>query len=205
VGRAGRGQSAASRKALSKVCEECWRPVYTWIRRQGYRREDAEDLTQAYFARFVEKSVAAQYRRRGEGCFRPFLLVSVRNFVANERDRKRALKRGGGVAPLSLDAVAYGPGAMRGLADATTPERILERARAVRLVRDGLQRLRAEHSNGRGRRFDRLYAHLVGDPEAEPYQDIAAEWGVGESAVRVAVHRLRRRLAEILRDVRGPV
>jgi RNA polymerase sigma factor (sigma-70 family) len=201
VSRAAHGDSPGSADALSRVCEGCWHPVYRWIRRQGYTADAAEDLTQAYFTRFLEKRFVAQFRPEGGGCFRPFLFVSVRNFLSNERDRERALKRGGGVAPLSLDAPREERGAGREPAAANTPETLLEQSRTERLVGDALECLRVEQDGvARRGRFQRLYPHLVDDPDAESYRGIAADWGVGESAVRVAVHRLRRRLREILRD-----
>ena len=202
VSRAAHGGSQNSADALSRVCEDCWHPVYGWIRRQGYTADAAEDLTQGYFTRFLEKRFVAQFQPGESGCFRPFLFVSVRNFLSNERDRERALKRGGGVAPLSLDTPREERGSAREPAAANTPETLLEQRRVERLVGDALECLRVEQAGSARRgRYQRLYPHLVDDPDAESYRGIAADWGVSESAVRVAVHRLRCRLREILRDV----
>ena len=205
VCRAACDESPGAADALAKVCESCWGPVYSWIRRQGHTVEDAEDLTQSYFTRFLEKRFVTQFRPGASGCFRPFLLVSVRNFVANERDRERARKRGGGRPPLSLDTPRDAGGAAREPADAHTPETHLRRSRSRGRLAGALASLRAEHSGPRrSERFVRLCPHLLDDPDATPYRRIAAEWGTTESAVRVAVHRLRRRLRAILEEQAAP-
>lgn len=189
----------AAREALSAFCDASWRPVYGLVRAQGYRASDAEDLTQAYFARFLEKGYV-EVVRSWRGCFRPFLRVSVRHFLSNERDRERAAKRGGGRPLLSLDD-ADGPAI--GPVDTVTPEDILDRHRAQEAVERAIARLRGEMERaGQGDRLARLIGRLAaGDPES--FGRIARDWGVGRSAVRVALHRLRRRLAALLREETG--
>jgi RNA polymerase sigma-70 factor (ECF subfamily) len=169
--------------------------VHALVRAQGYRAADAEDLTQAYFARFVEKDYLEEVRA-WRGCIRPFLCVSVRHFLSNERDRQRAAKRGGGRPLVSLDAEdapSLGP------VDTVTPEEILQRRQAREAVERALGRLREEMERaGQGHRLARLMGRLTG--ASESFGRIAREWGVGRSAVRVALHRVRRRLAVLLRE-----
>lgn len=195
VRRAGRAGEASAPEPLSAFCDASWRTVYGLVRAQGYRGADAEDLTQAYFARFVEKDYW-QELRAWRGCVRPFLRVSVRHFVSNERDRQRAAKRGGGRPLVSLDAdsaPSLGP------VDTVTPEELLQRRQAREAVERALGRLREEMERaGQGERLARLMGRLVGDPES--FGRIARDWGVGRSAVRVALHRIRRRLAALLRE-----
>jgi DNA-directed RNA polymerase specialized sigma24 family protein len=197
---AGTAGGPSAHEALSAFCDASWRPVFGLVRAQGYRAADAEDLTQAYFARFLEKGYMEDVRS-WRGCFRPFLRVSVRHFLSNERDRERAAKRGGGRPLVSLDA---GDGPALGPVDTVTPEDLLDRRRAQEAVERALGRLREEMERaGQGDRLARLIGRLAaGDPES--FGRIARDWGVGRSAVRVALHRLRRRLAALLREEAGP-
>jgi len=200
VVRAGNGDSTGARDALAALCEAYWYPVYAFIRRQGYSAADAEDLTQGYFTRFIEKQFVKDLKPEA-GRFRAFVLASVRHFLSNERDRDRAQKRGGGRPPSSLD----GPTAEERYAlepvNPVTPESIFERAWASAVVDRALARLANEVARAEGiERFDQLKAHLTGEDEPSTYRDLAAEWGVGESAVRVSVHRLRKRFGRLLRE-----
>jgi RNA polymerase sigma factor (sigma-70 family) len=182
-------------EALSSFCDASWWTVYALVRAQGYRGPDAEDLTQAYFARFVEKCYLEEIRD-WRGCVRPFLRVSVRHFLSNERDRQRAAKRGGGRPHVSLDD---GDAPSPGPVDMETPEDLLQRRQTREAVERALERLREEMEEaGQGHRLARLMGRPTGDPES--FGPIAREWGVGRSAVRVALHRLRRRLAALLRE-----
>jgi RNA polymerase sigma-70 factor (ECF subfamily) len=165
---------------------------------------DAEDLTQGYFARFIEKGVVRDARQE-RGRFRAFLLVSVRHYLSNERDRARAQKRGGGRRLVSLDAEA----AERRLAaeppDPRTPETEFERSWARTVLQRVDDRLAArEERRGRAGRFARLQPFLRGeqDPD-EGYAAIAREWGVSDGAVRLDLHRLRRKWIETLREEIG--
>jgi RNA polymerase sigma-70 factor (ECF subfamily) len=198
VRRAGAGDGVSAHQALSAFCDASWRPVYGLVRAQGYGAADAEDLTQGYFARFLEKGCIRDVRS-WQGCFRPFLRVSVRHFLSNERDRERAAKRGGGRPLVSLDAEG---GQALGPVDTVTPEDLLDRRRAREAVERALARLREEMEGaGQGDRLARLIGRLVGDPES--FGPIARDWGVGRSAVRVALHRVRRRRAALLRAEAG--
>ena len=193
--RGGVEAEAGAAEALAAFCDASWRTVHALVRGQGYRGADAEDLTQAYFARFVEKDYLQEVRS-WRGCVRPFLRVSVRHFLSNERDRQRAAKRGGGRPLLSLDAEdapSLAP------VDTVTPEELLQRRQAREAVERALGRLREEMERaGQGHRLARLMERFTGDPES--FGRIAREWGVGRSAVRVALHRLRRRFAALLRE-----
>jgi DNA-directed RNA polymerase specialized sigma24 family protein len=203
VRRATRGDGFSAREALSAFCEASWHPVYAHIRACGYSTADAEDLTQGYFTRFLEKDYVGD-ARSWQGCFRPFLRVSVRHFLSNERDRERAAKRGGGRAPLSLDAAGEQGRSLPEPADPLTPEVLLERQRAEEVLAHAVAALRAEfEATGRMERFERLETRLVGEHTQTSFGTIAAEWGVGESAVRATLLRLRRRLAAIVRAVRS--
>jgi DNA-directed RNA polymerase specialized sigma24 family protein len=190
-----RAGELAAPEALSSFCDASWWTVHSLVRAQGYRSADAEDLTQAYFARFVEKGGLDEIRA-WRGCVRPYLRVSVRHFLANERDRARAAKRGGGRPHVSLDGGEAPP---PGPVETVTPEDLLARRQAQEAVERALGRLREEMERaGQGHRLARLMGRLTGDPDS--FGPIAREWGVGRTAVRVALHRVRRRLAAILRE-----
>jgi DNA-directed RNA polymerase specialized sigma24 family protein len=194
-----RAAAASAPEALSAFCDASWWTVYSLVRSQGYRGPDAEDLTQAYFARFVEKGYLEEIRD-WRGCVRPFLRVSVRHFLANERDRQRAAKRGGGRPHVSLDDEGVPPA---GPVDTETPEDLLQRRQTREAVERALGRLREEMERaGQGHRLARLMGRLTGDPDS--FGPIAREWGVGRCAVRVALHRVRRRLAALLREENAP-
>src|SRR5262249_17143664 len=168
--------------------------------RRGHSTADAEDLTQAYFARFLEKRYLEDFRPEA-GRFRTFLRASVGHFLANEWDRERTLKRGAGRAPLSLDATQAEQHLEREPIDPVTAEALFERQWAATMLRRCLLRLRAEHDGPEGReRFEKLKPHLVGDGRASGYDALARELGTTEAAARVAVHRLRKRFCGVLRE-----
>jgi len=192
-----------ARLALALLCEAYWYPVYAYIRRQGSSPPDAEDLTQGYFARFLEKGVVRDVHRE-HGRFRAFLLVSVRNFLNNARDRERAVKRGGGRRLLSLDADRAEERLSAEPRDPMTPETLFERNWAQTVIGRVHERLEQEAARrGTTQRLARLRPFLAGSEPEGTYAAIAREWGVGESAVRVALHRLRRQFAAILRQEIG--
>ena len=197
---AAEGSSAASREALGRLCETYWPPVYGFIRSRGHSPSDAEDLTQAYFARFLEKGYLADFRPE-VGRFRTFLRASVAHFLANEWDRVRALKRGGGQVVLSLDAATAEERLRLEPVDRLTPETVFERQWAAAVLSRCLERLRREQAAGAGEgRFERLKAFLSGDGADVGYSTLARELGLKEGAARSAVHRLRRRFAAVLRE-----
>lgn len=201
--RAASADDEEARLALALLCEAYWYPVYAYIRRQGSPAADAEDLTQGYFARFLEKGYVRDVHRE-HGRFRSFLLVSVRHFLSNERDRERALKRGGGRRLLSLDTATGEGRLLAEPRDPATPETLFERSWAQTVVDRVHERLQQEAvRRGSTERLDRLRPFLAGMEPEGTYPAIAREWNVSESAVRVALHRLRRRFGTILREEIG--
>jgi RNA polymerase sigma-70 factor (ECF subfamily) len=195
---AGRRSNTRSTDALASLCETYWYPVYAFIRRQGHDADAARDLTQEFFARVLEKNYfgAADPAR---GRFRAFLLASTRHFLSNERDRARALKRGGATPPLSLDVeTAEGTYQLEGRDD-LTPEKLFDARWATLLLDRALSRLREGYAaSGKSATFDRLKGFLTGDAGDMTYSEAARALGSTEAAVKVAVHRLRRRFREAL-------
>jgi len=196
---AGRRDSPASRRALATLCETYWYPLYAYIRRWGRTADDAQDLTQAFFAALLEKHyLEAANRERGR--FRSFLLTAFNRFLSKERDRAMAKKRGGSRKTISLDAEAGESRYAQEPSHEWTPERIYERRWALTLLEQVMARLREQYAEaGRTALFERLKVFLAGETGAPPYRQVAAELGMTEGAVKVAVHRLRRKYREILR------
>lgn len=192
---AGGRSTKKSRESLAHLCETYWHPVYAYVRRKGLAVEEAQDLTQQFFATFLEKGYAgAATPERGR--FRSFLLASVQHFLYNEWDRQRAKKRGGGAPLLPLE-FERAEGVLQ-LEPATdvTPERLFERRWAQQVVHRVLDRLRAEQEQaGKADTFSALRPLLVDEGD---YADAAAALGATAGAVRVAVHRLRRRFRTLL-------
>src|SRR5262245_6075847 len=196
---AGRDSTAGSRAAFSELCELYWRPVYAFARRQGHDVDQAEDLTQAFFARLLEKHVvqAADPQR---GRFRSFLLASFKHFVANERDRAHAQKRGSGKVMIGLDFELAEARYSAEPVDTLTPEAVFERQWALNILDRVLTTLRDECINaGKADLFDRVRDQLAGDRSPGGYAAIAESLGTTEGAVKVNVHRLRRRCRDLLR------
>lgn len=188
-----------AREALSALCGAYWQPIYAYLRRHGADADRAHDLTQGFFTTLLEKNYIGD-ARRDRGRFRTFLLTSLKHYVSNEADRDRAAKRGGRQPPISLDQPAAEESYRIEPSHDDTPERLFDRRWARTLLDAGLGRLREEMEASAGlRRFERLLPFLVGESDTG-YREAAAEMGIGESAVKVAVHRLRRRLRTILRE-----
>jgi len=194
------------RAALAAFCESSWPTVHAAVRAGGHHGADADDLTQAWFARFIERG-DLEYTTGWTGSIEGFLRVSVRSFLANERDRERARKRGGGIRPLSLDAPRDDPQSASEPAASTTPETELRQAQAEGAIRSALEELRREMQQaGCPERLARVEDYLLSEVRTGSYRRMAEEWGVGEGAARVTVHRLRRRLSRLLRRaLRGPL
>jgi RNA polymerase sigma-70 factor (ECF subfamily) len=192
-----------ARAALEILCHTYWYPLYAFVRRQGVDAETARDVTQAYFSLLLEKGYLDDYDRE-RGRFRVFLKASMRHFLAKERDKERTWKRGGRTAVISLDdeqiegRYRYEP------VDRLTPEQLYERRWALTVLEQALARLRQERLDaGREAEFQRLEGFLTGQGAQAKYKEIAAELGTSEDAVKTALHRLRVRFGEILRDVIG--
>jgi len=196
---AGQRGSAGAEEALARLCSLYWYPVFAFVRRQGHPADEAQDLTQGFFARLIEKGdLRAADRSRGR--FRSFLLTNCQYFLANERDRAFTLKRGGGRVPLSIDVAAAEGRFEQALAHSETPERLYERQWCLTLLDGVFEALRAEYAaTGKEDLFDRLKEFLTAGPDAGTHADAARELGTSVGAVKVAVHRLRRRYREELR------
>lgn len=200
LARAGDPAAADARSALAELCGTYWYPVYALIRRRGHPEADALDMTQEYFARLLEKRMFAS-ADRSKGRFRAFLRVDCAFFLADRRDRERALKRGGGQSPLSIDARDAAGRYRLEPADDLTPERLFDHTWALTLLGHVLDRLAAEYAgSGRGPLFERLQVILVEGPRSVPYAALAAQLGMTEAAVQQAVSRLRKRYRDALRE-----
>jgi RNA polymerase sigma-70 factor (ECF subfamily) len=195
---AGDRGAPGSEEALARLCSLYWFPVFAFVRRRGWSREEAQDLTQGFFARLIEKGdLGGADRSRGR--FRTFLLSACRHFLLNEADRALALKRGGGRPALPIDVAAAEGRYERALGHGETPERLYDRQWCLSLLEGVLESLREDYAAaGRARVFDRLQAFLTAD-EAGTHAEAARELGMSPGAVKVAVHRLRRRYRQELR------
>jgi RNA polymerase sigma-70 factor (ECF subfamily) len=195
---AGDPQRQEARSALVSLCENYWYPLYAYLRRRGYPADRAQDLTQEFFIRVLE----GRYLDRADpdkGRFRSFLSTSLKFFVADQDDRSRAYKRGGGlVVPLEVSCgeERY----QREPAHDETPERIFERCWALSVLDRVVEKLRGEFvQHGRPEHFERLKVFLLGQSDAG-YAALARETGTSEGALKVAVHRLRKRYRELIRQ-----
>jgi len=194
------GQPSQAHRALESLCSAYWPPLYAYIRHRGNSAEDAKDLTQEFFARFIEKDYLKDVAPQ-KGKFRSFLLASVNHFLSNERDRARTLKRGGGVAFLPLDFTEVEQRYRGGALHTMSPEMLFERAWALALLESALARLRREYDqSGKAALFDRLKGALTTREDRAPYGDISAELGLSEEAIKTTVHRMRRRYRDLLFD-----
>jgi len=196
---AAHGDSTGAGAALSQICQSYWYPLYAYVRRRGHSPHDAQDLTQAFFLRLLERNwVEAADRERGR--FRTFLLTALQRFLSDEWDKARAQKRGGDLVhvPLQLDSfeTRYG----HEPADTLTPEQTYERSWALTLLDTVLHRVQAEYErDGKGELFAALKTCLAGTGKSLPYAELAGPLGLNESAVKVIVHRLRQRYRQLLR------
>lgn len=185
--------------ALEHLCGIYWYPLYAYVRRRGYSSHDAQDLTQAFFARLLERRWVEDADQT-KGRFRTFLLTAMSRFLSDEWDKLRAQKRGGGIAHVP---VQIGDAETRyGLEpkDLSTPEQCFERQWALTLLDQVLRQLQAEYENeAKGDLFSTLNSTLQGRSESQPYTQLANELGMTVGAVKVAVHRMRKRYRQVLR------
>jgi len=190
--------SAGWQEALNTLCQTYWYPLYAFARRSGLAPEEAEDVTQEFFARLIEKGIL-QHARPEKGRFRSFLISSFRNFMADEWRHAHTERRGGGAPTVPLDRqTAEGRYALEP-SHALTPEKIFERRWALTLLERVLERLGEEQARvGRERIFEGLKVFLPGALDATPYATVAEGLGMKEVTLKVAVHRLRRRFRELL-------
>jgi len=202
---AGRGSAdgaaagtSASRRALEELIRAYWFPLYAFVRRQGHGPSQAEDLTQGFFAHLLENEGLTTVDR-SKGKFRSFLLAALKHFVADQRDKAHAAKRGSGRKAVSLDAAEAHYA--REPADTMTPERLFERSWAIAVLNQVVLRLEQEYARrGKAAAFQALRHCLDGQADAHSHAEIADRLGATEGAVRVMAHRLRRRYRELLRD-----
>jgi RNA polymerase sigma-70 factor (ECF subfamily) len=197
---AGGGDEARAHAALARLCQTYWYPLYAFVRRRGYGPEDAQDLTQGFFAHLLERHGLAR-ANPGRGRFRSFLLASLRHFLANERERATARKRGGGRTLVPWDAASAETRYGLEPADPVTPETVFERNWALALLEQVLKRLEKEQAAaGKAVQFNHLRDFLMGDLEAPSYAELASVLGTGADALRATVHRLRLRFRALLRE-----
>ena len=186
--------------ALGTLCKTYWFPLYAYLRRRGYDSHRAEDYTQGFFAGILERK-GLQRADPKYGKFRSFLLACLKNFLADQWDHDHAQKRGGDKKILSLDFDAAASRYEREPADRLSPEKLFERSWALTVLTRAMDRLKAESAaSGKQRLFDRLKIYLTAEKDDVSYKDVAAKLEMTEGAVKVAVHRFRRRYRELVRD-----
>ena len=194
------GEDSRARTALATLCEAYWYPLYAYVRRWGATPDDARDLTQAFLTSLLERrDFNGLSQERGR--FRAFLLASLRHFLANDAAKRRSQKRGGGAMTIPLQSDDAEHRYLVEPVDSTTPEKLYERRWALTVINRVLAELRREAEvEDRTAEFDAIKACMLGRPAAGSYATIAARLGVTEGAVRVAVHRLRRKFQERLKQ-----
>ncbi len=196
---AGEGGSAAAQEALSSLCQRYWPPLYAYIRREGYSPEDARDLTQEFFYRFLQRD-SLNGVNPAAGKFRSYLLACLKHFLANERERAQAQRRGGG-----LPAIALEPGAAETRyslepADNLTPDVLFDRHWAFTAIERTLEALRREHATrDKGLAYDEIEGFLPRGRGRASRTELAAKHGINVNTVDVAIHRVRQRFGTLLR------
>jgi RNA polymerase sigma-70 factor (ECF subfamily) len=194
------GQSPAADEALEKLCRTYWWPLYGFVRRNGYDPEEAQDLTQGFFALLLERRDLDVVRQE-KGRLRSYLLVSLKNFIAKAKRRELAIKRGAGRALIPLEELLARERASVELSDTLTADRVFERRWALTLLEQVLASLENEYKRaGNSELFECLKEFLSDEPGQRSQADVATELGMTENAVKQAFHRLRRRYRELLRD-----
>ena len=203
---AGGEDSRAARTALATLCEAYWYPLYAYVRRWGARPDDAGDLTQAFLTSLLERQ-DFKGLSQDRGRFRAFLLASLRHFLANDAARRSSQKRGGGTATVALQSDDAEHRYLVEPVDVATPEKLYERRWALTVIDRVLAELRQEaEAEGRAAEFDAIKTSMLGRATPGSYAAIAAGLGISEGAVRVAVHRLRRKFqARLKQDIAATV
>jgi RNA polymerase sigma-70 factor (ECF subfamily) len=192
--------SSRAQEALARLFQTYWYPLYAYVRRRGYGEHDAEDLVQAFCLHLQEKHALVKADRQ-RGKFRTFLLSSLQNFLAHERERSQAQKRGGGRELIRLDAEEADARYQLEPAHSVTPETIFEKRWAHALLEQTVSDLRTDFvMRGKERLFDGLSSFLTSDPRETSYQSAANELGLPLSAIKTTIHRLRRDYRSKLRE-----
>ncbi len=197
---AGDGPCREAEQALERLCRTYWSPLYFYVRRQGYSPEDAQDLTQGFFERVIEKKFFGKVDR-AHGRFRAFLLASLKHYVSDQRDRQRAAKRGSGKLDLSWDAIAAEERYRLEPVDRTAPDKVFERQWALTVLEQALNRLRQEFvAADKIEVFDALRGLVVGQDGEPPYAELGRRLGRSETALKSMVQRVRRRYRDLIRE-----
>ena len=196
---AGKCSTPQSDHALEQLCRTYWFPLYAYVRRRGFSKEDAEDLTQSFFARFLARnhleSLAAE-----RGRFRAFLLASLKNFLINEWKKSNRRKRGGGDKVLSLDWQTADTKFQVAATNEPSPDKAFDREWALALLAKVIEQLQREcAAAGKAKLFEQLKVFLTAGTGASAQVEVAKSLGLEEGAVRVAIHRLRKRYRQLLR------
>lgn len=203
IARAAGNDSAVARTALEELCRTYWYPLYAYVRRQGFTPDGAQDLTQMFFARLLEKNYVAD-ARQDKGKFRTFLLVALKRFMADEWDRQHARKRGGFHTFVSIDQEQAESRLSVELAHEQSPDRLFEQQWALTLLEQTRRRLQEEYSgSGRGALFKALVGCLTKAESVSPYARIAEQLQLTVPAVKMAVQRLRSRYRRLLQEEIG--
>jgi RNA polymerase sigma-70 factor (ECF subfamily) len=186
--------------ALEELCRCYWQPLYSYVRWQGFDVQEAQDMTQEFFARLLAKNSLVEVDR-SKGKFRSFLLASLKHFLANERDRAQTIKRGGRQIFVPLDAMSTETRYRVEPADNLSPDKAFERRWALTVLDQVLARLRVEFAAaGKEAQFEALKPFLTDDGKSDSQAEVGARCGMSEGAIKVTIHRLRRRYRELLRE-----
>ena len=200
VAAANNDSSENSSEALEQLCQNYWYPLYAYVRRRGFSADESSDLTQAFFAQFLERN-AIEHADPERGKFRTFLLTSLKNFIANQWRSDRAQKRGGHLQKISLEFARGEEQYALEPVDSVTPENLFDRKCALTLLSKTFDKLQEEYNrSNKSDLFDRIKTYLVGNQDKVPYREVSEELGITESAVKVAVHRMRKRCGLLLRN-----
>jgi RNA polymerase sigma-70 factor (ECF subfamily) len=195
-----RQHTPQSDAALEKLCRTYWFPLYAYVRRRGHSPEEAEDSVQGFFARFLEKNYLAGLDAE-RGRFRAFLLAALKHYLANEWDKSQRQKRGGGAKHLSLDWESADTEFQLADVRHLSPEKNFDREWALALLAKVIRTMQAEcEADGKAKHFEHLKIFLTAGRDDRPYTAAAQALGMDEAAVRTAVHRLRKRYRQLLRD-----
>ena len=197
---AGRTDVERAAVAMERLCGKYWHPIYVFVRRRGSNHHKAEDLTQSFFAHLLEKETLKEVDRQ-KGKFRSFLLASLTNFLVNEWDRRQTLKRGGNRQIISMDEMSAEQLYSGEPVEIFSPEHLFDRRWAITIIEQVLTRLKNDYAaSGKAEMFIKLEAGLTGEVTPGSYANWAAALDMNEGAVKVALHRLRRRFGELLRS-----
>jgi RNA polymerase sigma-70 factor (ECF subfamily) len=196
---AGQTSAPGAAEALEMLCRTYWYPLYAYVRRQGHAPHDAQDLTQEFFARLLARNYLGTVGR-DKGKFRSFLLAALNHFMADERDRATAAKRGGGKVLIPLDEQEAETRYQADVASPLSPDKVFEKRWATTLLEQAFAKLRQESvAAAKGARFDRLKVFLEDGTEPGDYAAVGKELGMAANTVAAAVHRLRERYRELVR------